>query len=319
VEKPIPQRPLVSICIPVYNGATWIAEALESALAQTYPELEIVVSDNASTDETAAIVRSYPDPRIRLKTAARNAGIAANHNRTVLLARGEFVKFLHHDDRLLPTCVEEMVALALEDPEIGLVFAPREVLLVDPDDEDSVAWVEHYGMLHEHFSQLQRINEGGDLLRQIIEAGVEENWIGEPSSVLLRRDAFAEVGMFNVAIEQSIDLDLWLRFLARFRVGFTDHVLSVYRHHAESLTARNARTARDWLDTLWMLETLCSLEGLGDARERANSLRRAALRQALRSQAKRILHLKLEPDLFVYLARRAGRRRFREPRWQEGL
>ncbi|MDX6517004.1 MAG: hypothetical protein QOH73_2670 [Gaiellaceae bacterium] len=303
---PIPQRPLVSICVPVYNGAAWIAEALESALAQTYPELEIVVSDNASTDETAAIVRSYTDPRIRLHTAAQNVGIAGNHNRSVLLARGEFIKFLHADDRLLPSCVEEMVALALEDPEIGLVFAPRDILLPDPNDGEAQAWVKQYGRLHERFTNLQRVNEGADLLRQMLARGFDGNWIGEPSSVLVSRRAIADVGVFNIHVTQTGDLELWLRILAQFHVGFVDKVLSVYRHHNASLTARNARMAHDWLDMLWVLETVCSLDGLGPGRAQAVKLRNAALRQALRSQVKRLLRRRFETDLLVYLALRAS-------------
>src|SRR3954451_22355927 len=108
VDTPIPQRPLVSVCLPVYNGEAWVGKAVESALAQTYENLEIVVSDNASTDGTAAVVRSFDDPRVRLSTAAERVTMSGNHNRAVGLARGGLLKFLHADDSLVPECVAEM-------------------------------------------------------------------------------------------------------------------------------------------------------------------------------------------------------------------
>ena len=108
-------RSLVSVCVPVYNAERWLAGALESAVAQTYEELEIVVADNASTDASAEIASGFDDPRIRVERSGVTIGAVANHNRAIRLSHGAYVKFLHADDLLLPTCVEEMVALARED------------------------------------------------------------------------------------------------------------------------------------------------------------------------------------------------------------
>jgi WS/DGAT/MGAT family acyltransferase len=115
------ERPLVSMCVPAFNAARWIREALESALGQTYDRFELLVADNASTDETVEIARSFDDPRVRVETRTTTIGPVQNHNRAIRLSRGAFVKFLHADDLLRPTCLEEMVELALEDDRIGLV------------------------------------------------------------------------------------------------------------------------------------------------------------------------------------------------------
>ena len=107
--------------MPAYNAGRWIRDAIEHILAQTYGDFELVISDNASTDDTVEIARSYADPRIRIEPQAKRISPTANHNRSILLSTGEFVKFAHADDMLLPTCVEEMVAPLMEDPQIGLV------------------------------------------------------------------------------------------------------------------------------------------------------------------------------------------------------
>jgi O-antigen biosynthesis protein len=95
--------PAVTVLIPVYNGSAYVAEAVESALAQTGVEFEVVVGDNASTDDTLAIVKRYAaDPRLRVLTSEKNLGIFGNLNRLVDAARAPYLKILCADDRMLP-------------------------------------------------------------------------------------------------------------------------------------------------------------------------------------------------------------------------
>lgn len=314
--------PLVSVCMPAYNAERWVAAAIESVLAQTYAELELVVSDNASTDATAAIVRSFADPRIRLVTLTARVDAVANHNRSVVLSRGRFVKFLHADDLLMPTCLEEMVAVALEDPGVGLVFAPREVLVDDPNDPEELAWSRTHGQLAARFQGLARVNDGRELFRQMLAAGLEDNWVGEPTAVMASRASLERVGLFNPRCWQIADIDLWLRIMLAYRVGYVDHPLSAYRHHRASMTAQNARSARDWLDRLWLLEGLLAEPSLdAAARTQVLRLRRAALRRAVRSQARHLLARRLWSlrDAGAYLAYRARAAAGRAPRLTELL
>jgi glycosyltransferase involved in cell wall biosynthesis len=296
-------RPLVSVCVPAYNAERWIAGALESAVAQTYEELEIVVADNASTDATVELARAVDDPRIRVEQGRVTTSAVANHNRAIRLSHGTFVKFLHADDLLLPTCVEEMVALAQEDESIGLVFAPREV---DVEGALDPEWGELFARPHEYFSSLERVNEGRRLFRELLDAGFEGNWVGEPSAVLLTRGALEHVGLLNERLFQIADLELWARIMVSCRVGFVDKVLSVYRHHGESGTARNARLQRDWFDRPWLFEGLLAIGDLTpDERARLLALRRAALRRAGRSQLARVARGRLTADMPRYIAFRA--------------
>jgi len=293
-------RPLVSVCIPVYNAERWIAGALDSAVGQTYEELEIVVADNASTDGTVELARAVEDPRIRVERARDTIGAVANHNRAIRLSRGAFVKFLHADDLLLPTCVEEMVALAREDESIGLVFAPRKVVVESAPDPE---WGELFARPHEYFGSLERVNDGRRLFRELLDAGFEANWVGEPTAVLLTRGALEHVGLLNERLFQIADLELWARIMASCRVGFVDHVLSVYRHHGESGTARNARVQRDWFDQPWLLEGLLAIPDLTpDERSRLVALRRSALRRAARHQLGRLARGRPTAELPRYVA-----------------
>jgi glycosyltransferase involved in cell wall biosynthesis len=296
-------RPLVSVCIPAYNAERWIAGALESALEQSYDELEVVVADNASTDATAEIASGFDDARIRVESAGETIGAVANHNRAIQLSHGAFVKFLHADDLLLPTCVEEMVTLALEDERIGLVFAPRKVVVEQAPDPE---WGELFGRPHEYFEQLERVNDGRRLFGELLEAGFEANWVGEPSAVLLTREALEHVGLLNERLFQIADLELWARIMVVRKVGFVDQVLSIYRHHGESGTARNALSKRDWFDPTWLFEGLVRIPELTpEERARVVSLRRMALLHAFRAQVGRLVTGRLTGDLPRYLGYRA--------------
>lgn len=274
-------------------------------LAQTLGDFELILCDNASTDDTLEIAESYGDSRFRVVPADRPVGAIANHNRAIQLSRGEFVKFLDADDHLLPDCLEAMVGLAREDERIALVFAPRQVVL---DSRADAEWAETYGRPHEYFRHLERINEGHDLFREMLEAGFEENWLGEPSNVLVRRRTLERVGLFNERIFQLTDLELWARIAYGHRVGFIDRILSVYRHHALSGTTANARVQRDWFDQVWLLEGLLAISNLTpDERSELGRLRRQALRRALRTQIRRLVERRWTPELVSYLVYRASR------------
>ena len=118
-------RPRVSIGVPVYNGENFLAETLDSILAQTFTDFELIISDNASTDGTEAICRDYAarDRRIRYVRSASNVGAARNYNHVFELASGEYFKWNGHDDPLAPVFLERCVEVLDRDPGIVLCFA----------------------------------------------------------------------------------------------------------------------------------------------------------------------------------------------------
>jgi glycosyltransferase involved in cell wall biosynthesis len=285
--------PLVSVCLPAYNSAAFVGEALESALAQTYEPLEILVVDNGSTDGTLELVRGYDDPRVRVSVNERNIGLVANHNQCIRLARGELVKFVHSDDVLYPDAVARLVEVAARSERVGLVFARRAILL-DSDEPAALAWRERYADLHAPLGPLEEVNAGRPLFERWL-AGVlgerdAENWIGEPTSVLVRRDAFARVGLFNDRLSQLVDVEMWLRLLFFHDLGFVDEELSGYRHHTQSVSAAHASNGKSWLERLWLIEGLLEHPEIAAAHPELRRARLQEMPQAVRRAAGRIAH-----------------------------
>jgi hypothetical protein len=125
-----PAAPLVTIGLPVYNGEAYLAEAIESVLAQSMGDLELVISDNASTDGTEAIGHEFArrDARVRYCRNAVNLGAAPNYNRAFALGRGRYFKWLAHDDRILPDYLERTVAAIEPRPDVVLCNSAVDVI-----------------------------------------------------------------------------------------------------------------------------------------------------------------------------------------------
>ena len=136
MTSPAPGRtPRISLALPVFNGEDYLDEAIATALAQTVSDLELVICDNASNDRSAAIAADWAarDERIRLCPAEEHAGAAPNFNRAFHATRGEFFKWVAHDDRLAPTYLERCLAAFDEDPQRVLVHSRMEE--IDADGE----------------------------------------------------------------------------------------------------------------------------------------------------------------------------------------
>ena len=127
------RRPTVSIGLPVYNGGAFFEACLESVAAQTFADFEVIISDNASTDGTADVARSFVDrdPRFRYVRFEQNRGAAANWNRVVELATGCYFRWLAADDLIAPTYLERCVAVL--DRESDVVLVTPQVRLIDLD------------------------------------------------------------------------------------------------------------------------------------------------------------------------------------------
>lgn len=286
-------QPRVSIVISVFNGADYIDQALKSAFDQTYDRCEIVVVDDASDDRTHELLIALRDDRLgmgddrlRVYRNARRLGQAGNRNRALSLARGSFVKFLDHDDLLAPTCVEEMVELFQAHPQVGLVFCRRQILLPPAPSAADIAWLEEYGTLHLGYAPIGAVNHGPDMLAAWLRARSKQNWIGEPSAVMVRRAYLERVGGFGVHLRQLIDWELWARLMTRGDVGFVDRELCSYRHGQESESSRNLASNRNWLDLLWIYEAMASDAEFMDTHPELRGLLRAERRQAWRTVAK---------------------------------
>ena len=249
----------VSVCIPVYNGALYIRDAIQSILNQTVIPQEIIVSDSGSSDSSENIVREEARKAkatlIILPTKTR--GMVANWNSTIRAASGKYIKFLFQDDLLHSTCLEEMVKVAESDKRIGLVFSLRD-LLVEPSVEDDwiTRWLQQHQDLSAGFGNLKISQTGSLLLRspKLLEQPL--NKIGEPTAVLVRRDLFGRVGLFNENMRQLVDMEMWVRLMATSHVGYISRALSSVRVHARQASSRHTTEEIDCLEKDRLEDTL---------------------------------------------------------------
>ncbi len=207
---------LVSICIPAYNAERFIAATLESALRQDYANLEIVVSDDRSTDRTPEIVQAYESRGVRLIRQARNLGMTGNMNAVILASRGKYAVKLDSDDLLEPGYVFSMVPVMEAHPRV--VFAHCACRLIDADGK---------------FLGYERSIHGS-----FIRPGLKEwpRYVFGPRAVhllMLRRTAFEAVGGYDESFIRSQDWKLERDLLKIGDVYYNDQLLARYRCHGE--------------------------------------------------------------------------------------
>jgi hypothetical protein len=222
----------VSVVIPAYNGARFIREAVDSALAQDYPALEVIVVDDGSTDGTTAILASYGG-RIRMLSQS-NRGCAAARNLGVAHARGRYVAFLDADDVWWPWKIRCQVQ-ALEETGYRMVYS--RFIVWQPQADDSYLSAERMfsgeGIAH--------VSDCALVTGCTYEALLKDCMVWT-STVLLERAALDEAGGFDEALELSEDYDLWLRLSRRLPMLGLEQPTALYRQHPHSIT-RGARDA----------------------------------------------------------------------------
>jgi glycosyltransferase involved in cell wall biosynthesis len=211
--------PKVSVCIPSYRGAAFIAEAIYSVLSQSFENFELIVVDDGSTDGTCEVVEGITDPRLRLIRANDNIGAEGNWNRCLAEARGEYVKVLPQDDLLDSECLSRQVAVLDADVPraLAFVFCSRHII----DATGRKYFVRRYPA-----SRSGKICST-KLVRDTIRSGA--NLVGEPGAVLFRRDFSTSVGRFDGSIPYVIDLDYWIRLLTHGDAYYLDAPFAYFR------------------------------------------------------------------------------------------
>ncbi len=233
-------HPSLSVCIPVYNGAAFVAEAVESVLAQTFHDFELIVLDNASTDGTLQRLERFDDKRLRIIRHASNIGAAANFNAALQEASGEWVKILCADDLLYPDCLQQQLAEVeshLESPPV-LFSCARDII-----DDNGRRW------MRRSFQKVEGRVAGAKAIHRSACAGT--NLLGEPGAVLMHRETALKVGGFDPACCFCIDLDLWDRILQHGDLYVDPVVRCAFRVSTNSWSASlghsQAKEFSDWL------------------------------------------------------------------------
>ena len=220
--------PAVTVLMPVYNGAPYVKDALESVLAQTFTDFELLLIDDGSTDNTAEIISAYSDSRIRILANPGNLGLVATLNRGLQVAAGAYVAIMHADDICLPERLELQTAYLDIHPEVAMVaawadFVSASGMPLEPWSEDRIALTP----------------------QQIRETLPHTNCIVHPTAML--RTDIARRYLYNGRQHAAEDYDLWLRLSAdKLKIGKIDRVLLKYRVHGNSITARSKETLGEY-------------------------------------------------------------------------
>ena len=221
----VERLPAISVCIPTYNGAKYIAQTIESILNQTFTDFEIIVSDDGSSDKTLEIVGLFNDPRIVRIDRLSKVGAEANWNNAVANASASLVKLVCQDDLLYPQCLEVEVQTMSksENQDVSFCFHLRD--FVTPNSRKLSARRVGY-------SNLQKYSKT-EILKKVVRSG--GNPIGEPMAVTMRKLSLNSAGKFRG--DYVIDLDMWSKLSDQGSALFIEQHLSAFRISKTSWTS----------------------------------------------------------------------------------
>jgi hypothetical protein len=219
-------RHRVAVGIPTYNRSALLRRAIESVLNQTYDDFQLIVSDNASTDDTAELVASFDDSRIVYSRSTENIGMTANFNRAIHLADADYVALLYDDDLFYPGFLEATIGVLAGHPSVGVVHTGFDI--IDRDGEV----IEHAKMLVKT-SGLVEVESGASF----IERSMRQDWMICSPSALFRAEALHSVGCFPVEEEPLPDVPMLRRISLRWNIACVSKPLVAFRIHGDTASA----------------------------------------------------------------------------------
>jgi len=214
--------PKVTVIIPTFNRARYLAEAIQSVLGQTFPDYELIVVDDGSTDGTATVLAGFGDPRLRV-LRQENRGISAAMNAGLQAARGKYIARLDSDDVWFPDLLEREVSILDSHPDIGVVYSRAQAMSAN-------------GTPREHYLGLA-LRYPNDALLSLLWGDCTCN-----ITTLARRSCFASAGPYDETFRTHEDWDMWLRVAQSHRFAFLNCTLGRFRKHDDSITSPSSPT-----------------------------------------------------------------------------
>lgn len=289
-------RPIVTFVVTCHNYGRFLPEALDSLLGQTLQDLEVIVVDDGSTDDTQTVLRCYAgDPRVRVISHEASSGNIASYNEGLAAAAGLYVGILSADDYVLcDDALERQVRMFEAGEDVGLVYSAHSIIQPGAATRHVVTWPD------------DRVVPGLEEFRHLIWG----NYVLH-SGALLRRDVARELGPYDPRLTHTGDWDMWLRAAARHHVGYVAEPLYAYRIHGSNMFHRGLAPSVQTDQVLLTIErAFASLPGDAPAepRWRRAVVRHGALQtpwfdlhngRRLRTWRGLLYALRRRPDLLV--------------------
>jgi glycosyltransferase involved in cell wall biosynthesis len=255
--------PLVTIAIPTFNRAALLKGCVQAALSQTYTNIEVLVSDNASTDDTQKVLREFNDNRLRVVRQETNIGLYPNLNACVAAAKGEYFVLVCDDDRIDPWFLERCVDAIGKQSQVLIVVALSNVHLVSSGKTKPARTSKHLS------SGLQN---GIDVLL----AFLRDEITVAICSVTVRTEALRRRGGFPLDLPHTGDVAAWAPLLFEGKAGFVNEACTTFNFHDDSVTGR--LSVAQTLSDGWKLANLISQ--MAEERIKVPSLRQELQREA---------------------------------------
>lgn len=258
------RRPAVTIAIPTYNRAAWIEGAVLGALAQTSGNVEVLVSDNASTDETQVVLAQFNDPRLRVVRQERNLGLVGNWNACLAEARGAYIALVPDDDRVNPDFIERCMALLAREPDLPIILGLSDLQLSDESAQILRAFPNR--------RYATGVYDGTAMLREFLEDRIS----AQMCSIVVRTDALRRCGGFPDDMPFSLDKAGWAPVLLQGRAGFVNESCGTFNWHESNHThSLNVKLCLDDERTFAEMLIRLAKEQVADPAKRADVVRGA--------------------------------------------
>lgn len=227
------KAPKISVCIPTYNRPELLGPAIESVLKQTFSDYELIISDNASGDSTAAIISSFKDSRINHIRKKENIGLVDNWNSCLAASKGKYITIFHDDDLMLPDNLAFKVDALDRNERAGMVHSNFHII----DESGSIT------KKNAHFIESDDFVESGlSFLRKSL---LGFNPVNPPSAVI-RKECYDRLGGFNKKVHFTTDLEFWMRISMHYDVMYLASPLIKYRmYHKDGWTSSQYLTEID--------------------------------------------------------------------------
>lgn len=230
-------QPFISVCIPTYNGEKYLQECLESILSQTYTSFEVLIIDDGSSDSTIQIIKEYEQKFNNFSFIAnkKNLGLVKNWNHCILKAKGEWVKLFFQDDVMKNNCLEKLVENISDDDYF--VINERAFIIEDNASDklkrvyNNLNTLEKFGIKEGKVLQLDFFK----LLRKYF----LNNFLGEPSSIMFKKDLIKEIGLFDSNLKQLCDFEFAVRIISNYGFVYIPEKLTSFRVHGSSASSSN--------------------------------------------------------------------------------